>query len=84
MQTPEARDAWAERFCEEFFRHRQEFYKEDVNPILRDVVAGFGVTGPEAIDREVSRLALSLSKVGVCNAKQRTAKRLRPAQTRRP
>ena len=82
MQTPEARDAWAERFCEEFFRHRQEFYKEDMNPILREVVAGLGVTGPEAI-AEVSRLAQALSKVGVCNAKQRTAKRLRPAQTRR-
>ena len=82
MRTPEARDAWAERFCQGFFPQKQEFFMEDANALLREVVAGFGVTGPEAIDREVSRLAQALSKVGVCNAKHRTSKRLRPAQTR--
>ena len=82
LQTPEARDAWAETFCRTFFPSGQLFYKEDVNAILREVVAGFGVSDAAAIEREVSRLAHALSKHGACNTKNRGRKRVRPA--RRP
>ena len=82
LRTPEARDAWAERFCDTYFPFRQEFYKEDVNALLRGVVERLGVTGAESIAREASLLMQALSKVGVCNTKNRVRKRVRPAQSR--
>ena len=81
MRTPKERDMWSERFCQAFFRHKQEFFMEDVNTILKEVVAGLG-TDADAVDREVSRSLHSLAKTGVCNTKSRRSKPNRPAQKR--
>ena len=82
MRTPQERDMWSERFCQAFFHHKQEFFMEDVNTILKEVVAGLGTNNADAVDREVSRLLQSLAKTGVCNTKSRRSKPKRPAQKR--
>ena len=84
LRTPESRDAWAEAFCQTFFPGRQEFYKDDIRPILKQVVAAMGVTDAEARDVETARLMHGLSKQGACNTKARVGGAARPAQTRRP
>ena len=81
LRTPKERDTWSEHFCQAFFPHKQEFFMEDVNIILKEVVAGLG-TEADAVDREVSRLLHSLAKTGVCNTKSRRSKPNRPAQKR--
>ena len=79
-RTAEARDAWASAFCDAYFPQKQEFYMEDVSPILAEVLqTQFGLTDAGQISEEVSRLMIALSKEGACNTKRR---RRRP-QTQR-
>ena len=82
LRTPEARDAWADAFCGAYFPQRQEFFFEDVSPVLTEVLQQLGLTDAGDISREVSRLMIALSKVGACNTKRR--KRAKPQTQRAP